>query len=533
MRHPALTRFFAAFLAVVSAITLISGGICIKKAADSREKQNTDTARLSGKAAEAKTLQAELSAMPEAFERKSAAYDEAKEKYDSEKLSYRKDLSIYTATEAGLKQGEEKIEEGYKGLSLGWIEYEKGEKALKEAEAQFLPGYEQYLAGKAQLEEGRKQYEQAARMKESLPDLGLMRTGLDSLKASKDEISASLGAIQNTIQNPPVDPESGEIDAAAQQALLVSQIGALSVQLYAVRARIEASYSPEEVQQALAAATAALGDQAGGIAGGDLSPEELIAAATGLVASGQNLTALFENSLNSAEQTLTMLEALPTMKAQLDQAEAAMKEGEPALLQAKQAFDEGKKQLEAARDMLIFAEAQLIAGKKEIDETREEQRTTKEDLDSRKTALEEEAERLDGMLREVEEYRDKRDRFNTLRYALLSDEGISARVRAGEDLIEGSEEELTQRAADTGREFALRLVSAAAMLAAALAGVFATASAFRDRQGWKLLLPASLAFAFGAAAEAVSFIAHRGLIYTVLFVGIFGLAVFALNLKKA
>ena len=63
MRHPALTRFFAAFLAVVSVITLISGGVCIKKAADSMEKQNTNTARLSEKAAEAKELRAALDAM--------------------------------------------------------------------------------------------------------------------------------------------------------------------------------------------------------------------------------------------------------------------------------------------------------------------------------------------------------------------------------------------------------------------------------------------------------------------------------------
>ena len=83
LRHPALTRFFAAFLAVVSVLTLISGGICIRKAADSREKQNTNTARLSEKTAEAKELCAEIAAAPVEFERQSAAYDEAKARYDS------------------------------------------------------------------------------------------------------------------------------------------------------------------------------------------------------------------------------------------------------------------------------------------------------------------------------------------------------------------------------------------------------------------------------------------------------------------
>lgn len=60
MRYPALTRFFAAFLAVVSAITLLSGGICIKKAADSRTKQNTYIERLSDKADEAALLSEEI-----------------------------------------------------------------------------------------------------------------------------------------------------------------------------------------------------------------------------------------------------------------------------------------------------------------------------------------------------------------------------------------------------------------------------------------------------------------------------------------
>ena len=140
MRHPALTRFFAAFLAVVSVITLISGGICIKKAADDREKQNKSTLRLSDRTAEAKALLTELDAMPTSFAQKNAAYETAKERYDSEKLSYRKDLSIYTATEAALKQAQEKIDEGYASLRMGWIEHDSGEKARKDAEARCRPG---------------------------------------------------------------------------------------------------------------------------------------------------------------------------------------------------------------------------------------------------------------------------------------------------------------------------------------------------------------------------------------------------------
>ena len=183
--------------------------------------------------------------------------------------------------------------------------------------------------------------------------------------------------------------------------------------------------------------------------------------------------------------------------------------------------------------MLIYAEAQLIAGKKELEEKQAEQEATKAELDRRRSELEEESARLDGMLLELEDYREKKDRFGNLRYALLADEGIAARVRAGEDLIEGAETELTQRAADTKREFTLRLASAVGMLAASIFGILTAAAAFRSRQDRKLALVAALAFALAAASEAVSLYAGRGLIYTVLFVGVFGAAVLALNLKKA
>ena len=533
MRHPALTRFFAAFLAVVSVITLISGGICIKKAADDREKQNKSTLRLSDRTAEAKALLTELDAMPTSFAQKNAAYETAKERYDSEKLSYRKDLSIYTATEAALKQAQEKIDEGYASLRMGWIEHDNGEKALNDAEAQFRPGYEQYLDGKARLEEGRRQYEQAEALKESLPDLAILRTALNALKASKANIDASLDAIQNTLQNPPLDPETGEVDTEAQRAQLRRELLALSGQLAAVQTVLLEEYGPELLARELGPAAASLGEQAQSLADGDLSEEELVAAAERILASGKSLSGAFDEAIANAEQTLTLLESLPEMKAQLDQAEAALKEGEPALLQAKAAFDEGHKQLDKAKDMLIYAEAQLIAGKKELEEKQAEQLTAKEDLDGRKKALEEDAGKLEEMLREVEAYREKKDRFSNLRYSLLADEGIAARGRALDDLIGGAEIELAQRSVETQREYGLRFAAAIGMLAAAFFGLLAVIAAFRDRQGRRLLLPAALAFALAAAAESVSWYAGRGMIYTVLFVGVFGAAVLALNLKKA
>lgn len=533
MRHPALTRFFAAFLAVMSAITLVSGALCIKKAAADREKQNKAADRLSEKTAEAKELRAELDAMPEEFETRSDAYDEAKESYDSAKNAYRKDLSIYTATEAALKQGAEQLEEGYAALRMGWIAHDNAEKQLDEAEAQFRPGYEQYLAGKAQLEQGRKQYEQAVQLSESLPDTAIMRTALDAVKASSANINISLNAIQNTLENPPVDPESGEIDSAAQSAQLRSELLVLSGQLLAVQAVLVDQYGAETLAQELAPAAATLRERSDALANGNLSEEEIVSGAQQILASGQSLSGAFNGALSGAEQTLTMLEGLPALKAQLDQAEAALKESEPMLLEAKKGFEEGRSQLDQAKDQLIWAEAQLIAGKKELEDKLAEQEELKENLDRRKLELEEESERLETELAELEKYREKRDRLSNLRYALKADEGIAARVRGGEDLIEGAETELAERRVSIQDGYVRRMAAALLMLAAALCGTLTVVMAFRDRQGASLLIPAALSFLLAAAAEGVSYGAGRGMIYTVLFVGVFGAAVFVLNLRKA
>ncbi len=533
MRHPALTRFFAAFLAVASAITLFSGVVCIRKAGSDRDKQNTNTARLAEKNVEAGELRAELDAMPEAFEEKSDAYDKAKASYDSEKGNYRKDLSIYTATEAALKQAQEEIDAGYAELRMGWIQHDNSEKTVDEAEEQFQPAYEAYLSGKAQLEESRAQYEKLVALKNSLPELSLIRTGVDALKGMKAAAAASIGDLQSTISSPPLDAESGEIDRGALQTQLTAKLASLSVQIETLRTMSSMSTDAASLEKTVSSAAAAVSEQSARIAAGDLSAEEMLSAASTVVTAGQSMISALESSISSTEQTLTVLESLPDMKAQLDQAEATLNEQEPTILSTKQTIDDSRSQLDTAKNLLIYAEAKLIAATKELEENRTAQEETKEDLDRRKRELEEESVRLEAMLREVEEYRDRKDRFSNLRYALLSDQGIAARVRAGEDLIEGAEAELTERSAAAQREYELRFAAAVGMLASAACGVFAVAAAFREKGRIGLLLFSSLSFVLAAAAEGVSFFAGRGMIYTVLFVGLFGAAVLLVNLKKA
>ena len=533
MRHPALTRFLAAFLAAVSAITLISGGICIKKAADNRRKQNTYVETLSAKTEEAALLREEIDAMFDDYDADEQAYNELNEQYTRDMQTYRKDLAMYTATEAGLKQGREQLEQGYSGLRMGWIQHDNGLKTLEEAEAQFLPGYEQYLAGKAQLEEGRRRLEQAEALKAQLPDTALMRAGLEAVKGSETALGTTVDAIAAVVQNPPTDPETGEVDGAALQSQLSGYLATLSSQLGEISSAMAGSYTPAEVQAMLAPAIDAVNAQAAALADGSKTAEQLLAEAQAMIPAQQQIPTSFAGALAQAEQTLDMLEGLPAMRAQLDEAQKAIEETEPMLLQAKAGFDEGKQQLAAAKEMLIQLEATLMKGKEELEKKETEQVETRADLDRRKEELERTSAELRERAEQIRDYTERKDRFTTLRYALLSDGGIKPRVISGEDLIEVSREELARQRTETARELALRLTAAIAMLLTSAAGIVTVAAAFRDRQGLRLLLPAALAVGLSVIGEGVSLIAGRGLIYTVLFVGVFAAGVIGLNLKKA
>ena len=533
MRHPALTRFFAAFLAVVSAITLLSGGICIKKAADSRTKQNTYIERLSDKADEAALLSEEIDSMRAAYEDRDRRYDAMREQYEEDMLSYRRDLAMYTATEAGMKQGREQLEEGYAGLRMGWIQHDNAIKALEEAEAQFQPGYEQYLAGKEQLAEGQKKLEEAEALAAKLPDPALMRAALDATRAAEGPLSATVDSLSALLQNPPLDPQSGEVDRDALVSQMQNHLTTLSSQLSGVRDAMDGSYTPEELQSALAPAVAALNEQIEKLSDGAMTPEELLEDARARLPGEQEMPKTLAEALDRADETLSMLENLPEMRRQLDEAQRALAESEPMLLQAKSGFEEGRKQLDALQEMLILTEAQLIKGKAALEEKEQEQIETRSELDRRRAELEETSGELKRLGAEVEKYKDKKDRFSNLRYALLADGGIAGRTGKGTELIEAARAELDSQSDAAEKEYALRLAAALGMLLAAAAGILTVAAAFRDKQGWRLLAPAAMALALSAAAEGVSVAGERGLIYTVLFVGIFAAGVAALNIRKA
>ena len=589
MRHPALTRFFAAFLAVVSAITLLSGGICVKKARDTRAKQERDLKLLDERWREAVALDGELEQMREQYEALDADHEQLTADYGAEMLSFRKDLAIYTATEAGLKQGAEQLEEGQKGLSKGWVAYYKGVEALEEAEEQFKPGYEQFLAGKAALADGWQKYYLAEEFVNGGADIEGISAMVEAGGAVSRSLAASMAGLEETLRNPPVDPETGELDRetlavrmAEQSAAILEELAASEELSEGARAALEmmvrfveanaatlqdliaGGYTPEEVQGYIAqqgaelqerlnsveqltdeldgaqseidelkAKLEQLRDSAEEIAQGELSESELVSTLADMLGTTRSLLGDTASILDGVGPLMAMLRDLPAMKEQLADAQAALDESEPMLLAAKKGFAEGWEKMAEAELALINAGAEIEKGRQALQEKHDEQLQTRAELDRRKTEMEKNSKTLAEQREKLAVYTEKKDHFNNLRYAMLANKGVSSRVRDGASLLSAAEAEIAAEQTDMEREYRFRMAAAGLMAACGLLGAVTVVLVFRDKPGMAMKLSAALAALLTATAEGVSYTAERGMIYTVLFVGIFALGILALNLKKA
>lgn len=589
MRHPALTRFFSAILAALSAITLISGGICIKKAADDRKKQNNMQLILLEKWEDAVKIDTKLAEMSEEYESMDKDHAELSERYSRDMISFRKDLAIYTATEAGLKQGAAQIEEGYAGLRSGWIAHDNGIRELQAAEAQFQTGYDDFLAGKAALAEAWQKYYLAEEYVNSGADIEQQKTLIQSGANLSRSMADAMAALAATLSDPPIDEETGEIDSASLTLRLTEQSSAILTELAQsedlrnaaqiafdsaqgfVRANaatledmIRQGYSAEEVQGYIISQGARvqeklngmqqLFDELGGaedteaklkealeslrsdaeqISKGDMSESELVSVVADMLGTMQSVLGDASVMLNGVAEMMNMLEDLPAMRAQLEAGQVAIDESEAVMAKAKEGFAEGYRQLDAAKNMLITAESQLRIGSQALDEKRQEQIETRADLDRRKAELEKDSATLANQSVLLEDYDAKKDHFSNLRFAMLANEGVSSRVHDGEELLAAVEKELDFEHEQTRLQFRYRLAAAIGMITSSLFGIWTVAAGFRDGQGKKLFVPLSAAVLLAAASEGVSFYAGRGMIYTVLFVGLFALGIGLLNVKKA
>ena len=556
MRHPALTRFFAAILAVMCLITLISGALCLKKAADREERQSAALDQLEEKTAKAKELLAELDAGCEQYDELAAEYDSLSESYSSDTIKYRADLALLTATEAGVKQGRAQLRTGLGAFYTAKAEYEEGLAAFNEAEAQFNEGYAEYLAGKEALAQAWEEYYAAEEYLASGVDIQAQRAEIQEGMRLCSELSAEIGALLDVLTALPADPESGgpsseELSALIRQragAVLAgladgAQIGEAAGEAYsaaeamekmeAVSGLLELAGEADGSEEELAAKLEAIRADADLLVSGELSDSEQLATTIDMLRNEKELCDYAYAKLSAADQMLAVLEELPAMKAQLDDAQSAMDEATPMMEETKTQMETGREQLTAAGEALKAVEIQLYNARVSLDEKEAELKETRAELEERRVRLEEDSARLEELDAEVGEYVRTRDEFSDLKYSILADEGVAARCDAGAELIPAAEAETAQRRIDTRNEHASRLLNGALMLDCAAAGLAAAAAAFKERRGALLIGGAALAFALAAASEALSVADGRGMLYTSLFVGVFALGVLLLNLKKA
>ena len=521
----------AAILAAAGLLVLVSGGICTGKAMADKEKLDSEVGILSERNAEAKELEAELDAMSVEYAERYDEYTSMSEAYRKDLIDYRTDLALYTATEAGLKQGREQMEEGYAELRMGWIRHDNALRELEQGEAAFMPGYEAYLAARRELEAGWEQYRKAEEMSANLPDAASLRVALNAVKASQAPLSSALDGLQAIANDPPVDPDTGEVDNDELQRRLTAQMDTIGAILSQTREAVSGAFTAEEIQALIAPVYSSLGEQTAAVLSGSASAEEMIAAASSFLSQGRSLSGSLSAAIDTAEQTVSMIEGLPAMKEQLLSAQAALDESAPAMQAALDGFKEGRAQLETLKNMLIYAEAELIRAKQTIEETEAEQAETREELDRRKAELEHVAERLEELHEQTAKYEEKLERYSDLRYALTADETIAADVREGGSLTDAADARIAQLSAFASRDFSLRLASSATMILSGIFAAFSVVFAFRESAAKALPFVSAGCFLSAAASEALSMSAGRGLLYSSLSAVLFALPVFLLNLR--
>jgi hypothetical protein len=134
LKHPALTRLFAAVLAVLCLTMLLAGLGSVRGALSDRKKTREEHQRLPDRIGEYRAVLDTLSGR-EGYREADSALKKAQAAHDEQASQHRMDLAIYTATRSGIRSGK---------LALY-----QAETALTE--------------GRAQCEEGRKQFEEQAR----------------------------------------------------------------------------------------------------------------------------------------------------------------------------------------------------------------------------------------------------------------------------------------------------------------------------------------------------------------------------------
>ena len=591
MKHPALVRLLAVALAIVSVLTLLSGAICVGKAVKDNNENLGQIDLLSEKTDNAALLLRQLEEGKGDFESTDLSLSETRDQYNQDMSDFRTELATHTATRAGLVLGRSALGTASAALKSGREQYEQGLAAYEEGAAAFDELYQQYLAAKEGLELGwAAYYEGVKQLEENSAELDAQRqkveTMLTAISATKETISQLKELIASLEEQLPEDQEAMEaklkeledlinelspkLSEYEKQLLLYNAACALVEEADKLMARlIEEGYSDEEVK----ARADELCMEAFGMRYEELKlwlennepvldeenqeiqenriqielTQEQYEALLKLLNENKDQLQKAKEALEAAEAQLAEQEAqlqaalaamdepakqLALLKAQLEEGQKQLEAGEPAILEGKAQMDAAKAGLDAAKTALDEGEKQLNAGwgqmaakEKELEEQAEELKTEKERLEGVYADI--------GTMEDsVDSYESLEDRTASAKAALTAYDGIARRVGQGGELIASANAELQEMQANGEKAYRGRLAMSILMILSGVFGILSVLVAFekiRCRGLWLFVLAAAL---LSAGSELCSLLLGRGLLYTAIFVVIFGIILLPLTIER-
>lgn len=588
MKHPALVRVLAVALAVVSVLTLLSGAVCTGKAAKDKAENTRQSDVLSNKTDNASLLQKRLEEDRAEFNSADLALPDTQTQYDQDLFAFRKELATHTATRAGLVMGRKALGMASYTLETGLAQYQQGLAAYEQGAAAFEEGYQQYLAAKQGLEQGWAAYDEAmAQLEANSEELAQKRQQVESLMsavtAGRETVAELKAYIAGLKEQLPADQEALEEKLKELETLINELAPKLSqyekdmllyqaaCALYGeaenlIAALVEQGYSEEEILAKadelcmqgfgmcfqelklwLEENEPVLDEENQEIQDSQIQIEltqEQYEALLKLIEENKGLLDSAEETLSKAEERLAEQEAqlqaaldamdepyrqLALLKAQLEEAQRLLDESEPAVL-------EGKAQLEAAREGLELAEQaitegqnQLNAGWGQLADKERELAGQAEELRAEKARLEGVYEDIDALELTVEDYESLEGAYSAARAELLAYEGVAARVNGGGELIASAQAELQKMQEQARRDYRGRLLMSVLMILCGVFGILSVLIAFEKikcRGLWLFVLAAVL---LSAGSVLCSLLLGRGLLYTAVFVVIFGLILLPLT----
>ncbi len=578
MRYPALSRLLAVFLAVLSVTTIVAGALGFDRAGKDYKEQRREDALLENRITTSEALRAELAEKQADYDAASAVYPGQEEQHRSKSAKYRMALATYTATRAGLRLGRQQLLDAAalmdESLKLFW----PGFSVFEQAENAFAQVYQLYLTILDSLSQGAAIYDEAkARLPEDAegevvfsPEevLALAELG----HGVYGQLTALLEGLRESV--PEDQHEAADLLRQAVESFneAGSELAGFSVE------RLAYGFARDLYDEAAASLEAERPD--------GLSEEEARAAADRLCMESFGLSFeelgqwLDENepaesggseSVTIPPEMMGMLfDGLPDDRELIDTALALIADSERSLSEKEAAFradpydmgaaelllEAGKEGLDSVGRLLDLLKPTILAIGKQMLSAREQldaaylalmegQRQVEEGL----RGLQEQTALLPGQLLEllrerrllsgqklalerleavIGGYEESYERLRSLRGALLADDEIYERQKAGEDYLAAAQAMLDARIPAHHSEFLQRCVMCALMLISGLIGLIAALGAFekpRIRRMWLPLLGAVLPSVF---AEAIALRLGRGLLYSALFVIIFALSMLPL-----